>query len=110
VGVVEGRRVAVGSGGWLENHGYALDGDRRLAFGGNADTGRGLVLVGVDGALEGAIVVTDPLRTGAESLVAELAELGVDRVVLVSGDRAGVAREVAGLSGSGAADAPSASS
>jgi heavy metal translocating P-type ATPase len=99
VGVVEGRRVAVGSGGWLENHGYALDGDRRLAFGGNADTGRGLVLVGVDGALEGAIVVTDPLRTGAESLVAELAELGVDRVVLVSGDRAGVAREVADAAG-----------
>src|SRR6187551_1325885 len=45
VGVVDGRRVAVGSDGWLESHGYALDGDRSPLFGGDGDTGRGLVLV-----------------------------------------------------------------
>ena len=94
-GVVEGRRVAVGSDGWLESHGYALDGDRGQALSRAGDVGRGIVLVGVDGALAGAIVVTDPLRAGAESLAAELGELGVDRVALVSGDRAVVAREVA---------------
>jgi heavy metal translocating P-type ATPase len=99
VGVVDGRRVAVGSDGWLESHGYALDGDRGPLFGGDGDTGRGLVLVGVDGALEGAIVVTDPLRVGAESLALELRELGVDRVALVSGDRAPVAHEVAAAAG-----------
>jgi heavy metal translocating P-type ATPase len=99
VGVVDGRRVAVGSDGWLESHGYALDGDRSPLFGGDGDTGRGLVLVGVDGALEGAIVVTDPLRVGAESLALELRELGVDRVALVSGDRAPVAHEVAAAAG-----------
>ena len=94
-GVVEGRRVAVGSDGWLESHGYALDGDPGQALSRAGDVGRGIVLVGVDGALAGAIVVTDPLRAGAESLAAELGELGVDRVALVSGDRAVVAREVA---------------
>ncbi len=99
VGVVDGRRVAVGSDGWLESHGYALDGDRGPVFGGDGDTGRGLVLVGVDGALEGAIFVTDPLRAGAESLALELRELGVDRVALVSGDRAPVAHEVAAAAG-----------
>jgi heavy metal translocating P-type ATPase len=99
VGVVDGRRVAVGSDGWLESHGYALDGDRSPLFGGDGDTGRGLVLVGVDGALEGAIVVKDPLRVGAESLALELRELGVDRVALVSGDRAPVAHEVAAAAG-----------
>ena len=98
-GVVEGRRVAVGSDGWLESHGYALDGDRGQALSRAGDVGRGIVLVGVDGALAGAIVVTDPLRAGAESLAAELGELGVDRVALVSGDRAVVAREVAASTG-----------
>ena len=61
----------VGSGGWLESHGYQLDGDRRVALEADGDRGRGLVLVGVDGALEGAIVVTDLLRAGAESLSLE---------------------------------------
>jgi heavy metal translocating P-type ATPase len=93
-GVVDGYRVAVGSLGWLERRGYALDGadGRALA---DAGGGRGLVLVGVDGRLEGAIVVSDPLRGGAESLASELRELGVERIALVSGDDAPVAREVA---------------
>jgi len=59
------------------------------------DGGRGVILVGVDGRLEAAIVVRDPLRGGAESLAAELRSLGVGRVMLVSGDRADVARDVA---------------
>jgi heavy metal translocating P-type ATPase len=93
-GVVDGHRVAVGSLAWLERRGYALDGAEGRALAG-AGGGRGLVLVGVDGRLEGAIVVSDPLRGGAESLAAELRELGVERIALVSGDDAPVAREIA---------------
>ncbi len=91
-GLVAGHRVAVGSAGWLESRGYALDSASGLA---DNDAGRGTVLVGVDGRLEGAIVVRDPLRGGAESLAAELRSLGVRRVMLVSGDQADVARDVA---------------
>jgi heavy metal translocating P-type ATPase len=92
-GVVDGHRVAVGSLGWLVRRGYTVDGVEGQAL---ADAGgRGLVLVGVDGRLEGAIVVSDPLRAGAESLAGELRALGVRRIALVSGDDASVAREVA---------------
>jgi heavy metal translocating P-type ATPase len=93
-GVVDGHRVVVGSVGWLESRGYDLDGadGRALA---DAGVGRGTVLVGVDGRLEGAIVVSDLLRGGAESLAAELRELGIERVALVSGDHADVAHDVA---------------
>ena len=93
-GVVDGCRVAVGSLGWLERRGYALDGAEGRALA-DAGGGRGLVLVGVDGRLEGAIVISDPLRGGAESLAAELRDLGVERIALVSGDDAPVAHEVA---------------
>jgi heavy metal translocating P-type ATPase len=95
VGVVEGRTVAVGSDDWLVDQGYAIEGDRAKTLDREAGAGRGTVLVGVDGRLQGAIVVTDPLRTGAESLAGELHELGVERVALVSGDHADVARAVA---------------
>jgi heavy metal translocating P-type ATPase len=94
VGVVEGRRVAVGSGGWLETHGYDVDG-RTRTLDREHGVGRATILVGVDGELEGAIVVADKLRPGAELIARELREAGVEHVALVSGDRSEVAREVA---------------
>jgi heavy metal translocating P-type ATPase len=95
VGVVDGRRVAVGSSGWLESHGYdGVRADARALDGGDAP-GRARVLVGVDGRLEGVIVMADHLRPGAETIAADLRAAGVEHVALVSGDRLDVAREVA---------------
>ena len=95
-GRVDGRRVVVGSTGWLEDRGY--DGVRALADaaldGGNG-AGRAKILVGVDGELQGVIVMADHLRPGADRIAAELHDAGVERVALVSGDRIDVAREVA---------------
>jgi heavy metal translocating P-type ATPase len=94
-GLVEGRGVAVGSSGWLEDQGYA--GARTLAHGLDEDegAGRATVLVGVDGRLHGVIVMADRLRPGAETIARDLRAAGVDHVALVSGDRLEVAREVA---------------
>ena len=94
LGVVEGRRVAVGSEGWLEAHGYDVtDSVRTLEP--ELGAGRATILVGVDGTLAGAIVVADKLRPGAADLARQLHDAGVEHVALVSGDRAEVAREVA---------------
>jgi heavy metal translocating P-type ATPase len=94
-GLVEGRGVAVGSSGWLEDQGYA--GARTLARGLDEDegAGRATVLVGVDGRLHGVIVMADRLRPGAETIAPDLRAAGVEHVALVSGDRLEVAREVA---------------
>ena len=99
-GRVGGRRVAVGSTGWLEDRGY--DGVRALAeaaLDGGDGAGRAKILVGVDGELQGVIVMADHLRPGADRIAAELHEAGVEHVALVSGDRTDVAREVAALLG-----------
>jgi heavy metal translocating P-type ATPase len=99
-GRVEGRRVAVGSTGWLEDRGY--DGVRALADAALDDgdgAGRAKILVGVDGELQGVIVMADHLRPGADRIAAELREAGVEHVALVSGDRTDVAREVAAALG-----------
>jgi len=95
VGLVDGRRVAVGSGAWLEAHGHegARERARELDDGGAA--GRARVLVGVDGRLEGVIVMADHLRPGAETIAPDLRAAGIEHVALVSGDRMEVAREVA---------------
>ncbi len=95
-GRVDGRRVVVGSTGWLEDRGY--DAVRALAdaaFDGGDGAGRAKILVGVDGELQAVIVMADHLRPGADRIAAELHDAGVEHVALVSGDRIDVAREVA---------------
>jgi heavy metal translocating P-type ATPase len=95
-GWVDGRRVAVGSTGWLEEQGYdAVRAHSDAALGEENGAGRARILVGVDGVLEGVIVMADHLRPGADRIADELREAGVERVALVSGDRLDVSREVA---------------
>jgi heavy metal translocating P-type ATPase len=95
VGSVDGYRVAVGSSGWLEAHGYDGVRARARALDDGAGAGRAKVLVGVDGRLEGVLVMADHLRPGAETIAPDLRAAGIEHVALVTGDRIEVAREVA---------------
>jgi heavy metal translocating P-type ATPase len=95
VGDVDGRRVAVGSTSSLERLGYAGVGAHDRELDGSDGVGRAKVHVGVDGVLEGVIVMGDRLRPGAETLADDLRRVGIEHVALVSGDRSETANEVA---------------
>src|SRR4029078_2320453 len=57
------------------------------------------VAVGIDGRLSGVLILADELRAGTEAMLSELRALGIERIVLATGDRQEVARFVAtGLS------------
>jgi heavy metal translocating P-type ATPase len=92
-GEVDGHSVTVGSVGWLEAHGYGGGANRVLDQGDHS--GRAKVLVGVDGVLEGVIVMGDRLRPAADRLVADLRKVGITKVALLSGDRTADVEEVA---------------
>lgn len=53
-----------------------------------------LVAVAVDGELAGHLVMADPLRDGAGSMLARLRREGIERILLATGDRAAVAERV----------------
>jgi heavy metal translocating P-type ATPase len=88
-GGVDGHRVAVGSAAFMAARGVDA-GPRRPA-----GPGRAHVLVAVDGARAGPIVMADRARPDAASAVAELREAGAQRVAMVTGDDRATAREVA---------------
>jgi len=92
IGTVDGHRVAVGSGSFIARLGYAPP-DIVPA------PGTLLVPVVVDDAIAGAIHVSDRLRAESSGLVRRLRQAGVDRVLLVTGDRRAVADEVAAVTG-----------
>ena len=57
------------------------------------------VAVAVDGHLAGVLMLADELRAGTEQLLQDLRALGIERIVLATGDRREVARFIsAGLS------------
>jgi heavy metal translocating P-type ATPase len=96
-GTVAGRRVGVGGERWLREQGFAADGaGEPLAEG---QPGRALVHVGVDGSIAGVLVMADRLRPDAAELVEALHANGVERVAMVTGDRADVAHAVAERAG-----------
>jgi heavy metal translocating P-type ATPase len=97
-GTVAGRRVAVGSSGWLRERGYEVDGADGIASDG-AEAGLAKVLVGVDGKLAGIVVMADHLREDARELAGELRAAGVRRVAMVTGDRRAVAERIAAETG-----------
>jgi P-type E1-E2 ATPase len=57
------------------------------------------VAVAIDGKLAGLMILSDELRAGTQAMLDELRALGIERVVLATGDRHEVAQAVAaGLS------------
>ncbi len=98
-GNVGGRRIAVGSSGWLEANGYTGARDHARAHDTGDGTGRAKILVGVDGTLSAVIVMGDRLRPGADTIASELRDAGIAHVALVTGDRPEIANEVARSAG-----------
>jgi len=87
-GTVDERPVLVGSATWLREHGV----DPQLPAG--IDGGDAKVLVAVDGALAGVVLIGDRLRADSAQLVPRLRAVGVRHVALVTGDKRLVAEAV----------------
>jgi heavy metal translocating P-type ATPase len=94
-GRIDGRDVAVGGFGFVISQLQpAPFAERRVP----RQPGEIAVAVAIDGKLAGEIVLADALRGGMRSLLDELKGLGIERIVLATGDRAQVARRItAGL-------------
>ncbi|MAU82224.1 MAG: copper-translocating P-type ATPase [Gordonia sp.] len=92
-GVVEGRRVQVGSPRWVAKGAAVpadLARDRRTA----EAAGQTVVYVSIDDEVCGAIAVADTVKSSAAETVTELRRLGM-RTLLVTGDNAAAAKKVA---------------
>jgi Zn2+/Cd2+-exporting ATPase len=82
-----GRRYFLGRGDWLREQGLDVPE--------NPEHAGALVWVGRDDVLLGCVLLADLPRPEAARAVSELRELGLSRVVLLTGDRRHVAAQVA---------------
>jgi heavy metal translocating P-type ATPase len=96
-GDVAGRRVRLGKAAWLfdaDLPGWAQRALRRAELDGSL-----VVFVSVDDRPAGALLLRDPIRPDARRMIRALRAAGVERVVLVTGDRRDVAESVGRLVG-----------
>ena len=89
-GLVDGRRVAIGSAGFVAS---TIGGPAPVAPP-DQPPGAALVFVGVDDAAGGLLVFEDPIRPDAAAMLAGMRRAGIGRVVLLSGDAEAPAQAV----------------
>lgn len=89
LGRVDGRVVAVGGPRFVGAH---ISGGGPSTLSHDRKPGALLVAVAADGKLLGELILADELRAGTEQLLLALRKLGIERIVLATGDRHEVAK------------------
>ena len=106
---LDGETYYVGKPALFEELGFDLSRPRRATDGGTQRmaespaerlteleaAGKTVVLVGTESELAGVIAVADEVRPASRRAVERLRDLGVDRVVMLTGDNEGTARAIA---------------
>jgi len=96
-GVVEGKRIAAGNYALMTELGVFGSG-RKTAVSVVTAPGATQVYVAIDGQYGGHIAIADPIKAGAAEAVRQLKGQGV-RIVMLTGDNAQTAQEIAGKLG-----------
>ncbi len=90
--------VLAGRAGWLEENGVELSGADRAALAEQQQRGTTAIWVAVDGRAVGLVALQDTLKNGSAAAIATLKDLGL-RPILLTGDNAAVAAQVAAAVG-----------
>jgi heavy metal translocating P-type ATPase len=96
-GTVDGKRVRLGKAAWIvagPAPAWVRHARRRATLDGSLT-----VFASVDGVPAGVFLLEDPVRPDAPRMIRALRRAGVDRVVLVTGDRADTAETVGRIVG-----------
>ena len=92
-GTLEGRHLLLGNAGFLTERGvYADEAERRADA--LRESGATVVLLAVDGRVEGLIAVSDPVKETTPAALRELRQAGI-RLVMLTGDNPRTAAAVA---------------
>ncbi|MGH6771473.1 MAG: heavy metal translocating P-type ATPase [Xanthobacteraceae bacterium] len=94
---MDGDRVLVGSGRFLEDNGISLS-DHRSAFAQREERAQTVIGIARAGTLVGIIAVADAVKADASEAVAKLREQGIE-AIMITGDNRKTAESVAGQIG-----------
>ena len=83
---VDGQELLLGNSSLFTEKGIATEGE---------DNGKTIIHIALDNVYQGYIIIADKVKEGASLAIRELKERGVENLVMLTGDRDQVAKEVA---------------
>jgi heavy metal translocating P-type ATPase len=92
-GRIASRVIQVGQADWIAA-GRPLPGRVRELRRRTAVEGSSTAFIGIDGSIEGVLILTDPIRTETPRALRMLRRAGIKRIVMVTGDSPAVAETV----------------
>ena len=97
-GTVEGRQVLAGRTGWLRENGIRISSEQQEALQAAEASGATAIWVALDGTAAGIVSLRDTIKPGSGAAISRLRSLGL-RPILLTGDNAAVAAQVAAAVG-----------
>ena len=97
-GRVDGRPVIAGRTGWLHENGISVTAEQQEALQAAEESGATAIWVAVDGQPAGIVSLRDTIKPGSAEAISRLKQLGL-RPILLTGDNAAVAAQVAAAVG-----------
>jgi len=90
-----GRRVVIGSHHFVAEDEKVEIAGEQMELVDKAANGDSVIYLGVDGKAVGAICISDPPRTESRNVIERLKRLGIERVIMLTGDGEATAKTVA---------------
>src|SRR6056297_2002510 len=87
--IADGKPVVIGSEKLMRQENIDLNGHAK-----NGRSDRSIVYFAVDGHHEGTIILSDRLKADAAAAIKQLKKIGVERTIMLSGDRLSIAEQV----------------
>jgi Cd2+/Zn2+-exporting ATPase len=94
-----GQKLVVGQTGLMDDESVAMSDALQVHMDEHHDEGHTTIVVAHDGEVCGTICVADTVRERADEAIHELRGLGVEKVVMLTGDNRRVAMQIAGKLG-----------
>ncbi|MEI6528257.1 MAG: cation-translocating P-type ATPase [bacterium] len=89
------KKVILGRPSFAREFGFVIDKDLQDKIWAEEDKGFNVTVVGVDGKIMGYFVLADELKANIAENIAELKKLGVEKVIMLTGDNERVAKRLA---------------
>lgn len=94
-GIIDGKRILAGNAKFLRNNGIVFEERESAAIQNEKSMGRMILAAGIDKELIGFVSLSDSVRPHAARVISELKKMGIERMVMLTGDNETVAGEVA---------------
>ena len=96
---VEGKRIRIGNRKMFEEAGIPLTPELEDKLNGLSESGKPIMIVGVDDQVAGILGLADQIRSETPSALESLRKAGIESLIMLTGDNARVAKNIAQVAG-----------